>query len=118
MAGPQDTNTCPVLYSAFSTPLVVEAAKAEAAVSNVVEVAQAEVVEGLPIEGLVVFGAIHARPGGPQEAIADRPAKCCARQSWRWTQVEANVVASARGVRYVFWQLLRALHFLRMHAKL
>ena len=73
-------------------------------------------MQGLPIEGLMVFGAVHARQGGPQEAVADGAAKCCARQSWRGTQVQADVVTAVREVRYVIWELLRAHHVLQSWA--
>ena len=42
---------------------VVEAAKAEAAVSNVVEGAQAQVMEAVSMESLMILRAVHVWQG-------------------------------------------------------
>lgn len=90
---------------------VEAAAEAEAAVCDVIEVGQAEIIEGLSVECIVVR-AVQAVQGGPQKAVADRAPKQHSWQRRLRAQVEEGIQALRAG--QIIWERLRAFHVLQM----
>ena len=91
---------------------VEAAAEAEAAVCDVTEVGQAEIIEGLSVECMVVVRAVQAMQGGPQQAVADGPPKHHSWQRGLRAQVEEGIQALRAG--QLIWERLGAFHVLQM----